>query len=186
MQKQLTIVAGVLLAVVVVVYACWFWFGGEALESPGKLAQQALTAPTLEEQQAAAARLATVACLLRKTESQSPAREPLLQVLRSESTAPTVRAVAIPGLMWIWDYQSMDLLLAALDDPSVDVQNAARQAVVALLELDATKFPAVASADERQKQTQELKARWADFQKPGADGVSKLDACRKRLAEQYP
>jgi len=182
MAQQLKIAAGVLVLVVVVVYVWWCWPSQEKLESPQALAQQALSAPKLEEQEQACARLVTVAGKLHKSGPRNPAREPLFQVFQ-ESKAPTVRVAAARGLASIWDYDSMEALLAALDDPSVEVQAAAKQVILNLLELDRRRFPPAVSAEERQAQAKEMRDRWEDFRRvPKSGRPSKLEAWQKRLA----
>jgi uncharacterized protein YigA (DUF484 family) len=181
MERQLKIAAGVLLVAVVACYTWWYWPSHEKLEAPEVLAQQALSAASLEDQERACARLVAVAGKLHKTGPRNPAREPLLQVFK-ESKSPTVRVAAICGLASIWDYDSMEAMFQALGDQSAEVQAAARQAIVNLMSLDPRRFPPAASAEAQQAQAKELRDRWEDFRKTPANGRSKLEAWQQRLA----
>jgi hypothetical protein len=183
MGQQLKIVAGVLLVVVVAFYAWWYWPRGEELEKPEVLAQQALSAASLEQQEQAAAQLVVLAGKLHKTGPRNPAREPLVQVFK-ESKAPSVRVAAIRGLGSILDYGSVDTLLGALGDSSEQVQLAAKQMIVSLLCLDARRFGPAASAEEREAQAKELRARWEDFRKTNKSGHSLLGDWEADLAER--
>lgn len=176
------IAAGVLLVAVVVCYAWWYWPSHEKLESPEVLARQALSAASLEEQERACARLVVVAGKLHKSGTRNPAREPLLQVFK-ESQSPTVRVAAIRGLASLWDYDSMETMFQALGDQSTEVQAAAKQMIVNLLCLDPRRFPPAVSAEQRQAQAKELRARWEDFLRvPKRGGPSVLEAWQQRLA----
>jgi hypothetical protein len=203
MGQQLKIVAGVLLVVVVAFYAWWYWPRGEVLEKPEVLAQQALSAASLEQQEQAAAQLVVVAGKLHKTGPRNPAREPLVQVFK-ESKAPSVRVAAIRGLTSIWDYDNLDAMLEAMNDPSAEVQVAAKQMILTLLYLAPRNFPPATTAEERQAQIEKLRERWEVFRwAPGKpttlsreqqeivrrqlkdpEGPSSLEIRQRALAEQ--
>jgi hypothetical protein len=183
MEQQLKLVAGVLLAAVVAFYAWRHFAARETLDSPQELAAQALGGGKPEEQELACARLVALAAKLNKSESRNPAREPMVQVYK-ESKRANVRATALQGLASIWDYDSMPLMLDALDDESVEVRAAAGQAVAVLLSLDPAQFDAVAAPEDRQTAVKGLRDKWQEFQKPGKNGHSRLQLWQERLSEQ--
>jgi hypothetical protein len=183
MEQQLKLVAGVLLAAVVAFYGWQYFASRETLDSPEELAAQALGGSKPEEQELACARLVALAAKLNKLESRNPAREPLVQVYK-ESKRASVRATALQGLASIWDYDSMPLMLDALDDESIEVRSAAGQAVTRLLSLDPAEFNAVATPEDRQVSAKGLRARWEDFhKKPNKNGLTALQIWKERLSE---
>ncbi len=94
--------------------------------SPEQLARQALEAPTPDEQEVAAVRLAGLG---------KPAKQHLRRVL-SQSQSPEVRAACIGGLAVQWDYDSMPAFLDALDDDSELVRGRAGRAVERMMSVD--------------------------------------------------
>jgi hypothetical protein len=104
----------------------WQILPAERRPSPDQLARQALEAATPAEQEVAAVRLA---------ELGTDAKDHLRQVL-TESQSAAVRAACIRGLAAQWDYDTMPMLLDALEDPSPLVRGRAGVAVQRLLGAD--------------------------------------------------
>ncbi|MGD0898879.1 MAG: HEAT repeat domain-containing protein [Thermoguttaceae bacterium] len=183
MEQWLKVVAGVLLVVVVAVYAWWYWPSGETLESPEVLAGQALSAAKTQDQELACARLVVVAGKLGKSGTRNPAREALLRVFKQSKT-PTVQGAALRGLASIWDYDSMGLLLDALGNDSVEVRAAAGQAVTSLLCQSREDFNPRAPPEQRKSQVQRLREQWKGFTTVGKGGLSRLDIWKETLAKR--
>jgi hypothetical protein len=102
--------AGVVL-LVTVIYG-WYYFPRGGRPSPERLQQLALTAATPQEQQAAAAQLC----------DWGEAAKPQMRSVLESSKEPAIKAMMIQRLGAMFDYDSMDLLLAGLSDESVMVR----------------------------------------------------------------
>jgi HEAT repeat protein len=102
--------AGVVL-LATVIYG-WYYFPRGGRPSPDDLQQQALSAATPQEQQAAAAQLC----------DWGEAALPQLRRVLEASELPEVRVMIIQTLGNLYDFDSMDLLLSALSDPSPEVR----------------------------------------------------------------
>lgn len=113
--------AGVVL-LVTVIYV-WYYFPRGGLPSPDELQQRALSAATPQEQQAAAAQLC----------DWGAAALPQMRNVLSASKVPEVKSLMVQSLGNQYDYESMDLLLTALDDESVDVRQRSALAVRKML-----------------------------------------------------
>ncbi|MCA9187645.1 MAG: hypothetical protein KDA99_18580 [Planctomycetales bacterium] len=79
------------------------------------LAELALTAPSMQERQAAAAKL---------TDLGASALPQMRQVFE-QSDAPEVRGICVEGLGRNWDYESLDAIISAMEDPSPDLRGRA-------------------------------------------------------------
>jgi hypothetical protein len=117
--------ACVLLVVLVAIYG-WSWFFRERVLSADELAEIALTAGSLEEQEAAAAKLAAMG---------RPAQSQLARVLGA-SKEPGVRATVVGELASQQAYECMPALLDALGDESLVVRGRAAGAMNRLLQID--------------------------------------------------
>jgi len=150
--RWLIIVAGVLLAVLALVYGIRF-FGGNRPVSADELAQQALSDPVLKQQQQAVAALVTL--------PQAARREPLQRLIK-ESTSPQVLSTAVLGLAGQWDYDSMPRMLELLDDPSPDVRTAAGSAVQRMMSVEYG-FRGTDSPEKREAAAARLRKQWEWF-----------------------
>ncbi len=137
-------------------------------KSAEHLAQESLEAPTSDEQEAAAVRLA---------ELGRPAREHLQRVL-SESQSPQVRAACIRALAAQWDYDSMPEFLDALNDESELVRARAGAAVERMMSIDAG-YRSEDSPQRRAAAVKHFRERWEQFR-----NSETLDYWKKRLEER--
>jgi len=122
---------------------------GPARPSIEELEQQAVSGGQVTDQQRAVNQL---------TESGSAARPALRRTLR-QAAEPEVKAASIQGLGQLYDYESMDDLLKALDDPSPLVRGRAGVAVQRLLGADFGFSPELEGEQLEQKITV-LKKEW--------------------------
>ena len=134
---------------------------------PAELAQKALEAASDEEQELAAVELAQLASdNEQKPQLREEAREHLRRVL-AESQSAAVRLACIRGLASEWDYQSMPVLLDALDDESDLIRGDAAMAVERMMSVDLQGFgyqyndpPA-----KREAASKRLRAHWEEWRK---------------------
>jgi len=155
MNKGLIYAVGGSAVLLAVIYG-WMWLGGGgSAASPEELARQALEAATAEEQEQAAVRLAAL--------PQSEARSHLRDVLRQSKVAG-VRAACLQGLGASHDYQSMDLLLEALEDESPLVRGRAGVAVTRMIGRD-YHFRANGSEESRAKAVKGIRTCWEEMKK---------------------
>jgi hypothetical protein len=122
MKKALLPALGAVVLVVAVFYA-WYYLPRGERASADELKAQALTAATPEERQAAAAQL---------SDWGTPAAPQMREVLQS-TDLPAVKAIMVQALGNQFDYDSMDLLLAGLDDPALEVRQRSGHAVRTML-----------------------------------------------------
>jgi hypothetical protein len=146
------ITAGILLAVLVVVYAWMYWPSSSGTASPEELAEVALNSSDQQEQVTAAKELSDLG---------EPAIEQLRRVL-AESDIPGVRAAVITGLANQRDYDSMPKLLDALEDPSLLVRSRAGATVRRMLPTDHG-FGAADPPERRAEVVKRLRAEWERF-----------------------
>ncbi len=125
MNRNLGIVAGIVLFVTLAYFA-WGWLSEEQPQTPQQLTQQALEAEGPVEREMAVARLAQLPTTGQKASVH------LRQVLQ-KSDLPSVRATAIQGLASEGDYDSLDVIIAALNDPDPLVRGRACAAVEDML-----------------------------------------------------
>lgn len=148
MRHGLWIALAVVAGLAVVVFA-WRYFSRDRLLAPAELADIALTAEDPQRRGGAAAQL------IRHGEA---AREELRRVL-AESDNDDVKSACIQALAAIHDYDSMNNILDALEDPSPLVRARAGQTVDQLL--GATYgFSYDAPQDVRQRQIEFLRKEW--------------------------
>lgn len=138
----------------VVGVAVWLLLGEPKL-SPQELAERALNAPTVKEQQEAAIELARCG-----KESVH-----LLRRVFLESSTPEVRAAIAQGLGHQRDVESLPDLIDAMEDASPLVRGRAGVAVKRIVGLDVP-FAANASHEERQKAVAFYRKFWEDAQAP--------------------
>ena len=152
MQGKLLIVAGILLLIVGVVY--WkYYLAGEKVLSPEELAQQALTAASAEEKEAAAVKL-------------SQAGEPGINEMRQvyqQSDVAEVRAACVKGLGVLRDYDSMDIFFQSLEDESALVRGRAGVAMIRMLGRD-YRFRANGSVAGRAQSIAGMKKAWEEME----------------------
>jgi len=127
MNKKLGIVAGIILIGAAGYYACGR-LGQEETKTPQQLVEQALQAENPEQREMAAAQLAQFPTKGRKATVQ-------LRTVLKKSDSPVVRATAIQGLASEGDYESMNEIIAALNDPNPLVRGRAGAAVEDMLGL---------------------------------------------------
>lgn len=137
--------------------------------SPEQLARQALEAPTSDEQEVAAVRLAQLG---------KPAREHLRRVL-SESQSPEVRGACIRGLAVLWDYDSMPAFLDALDDDSELVRGRAGTAVKRMMSSADYGYRSDDPPEKRAAAVKRFRAHWKEFRDSEI-----LENWKKRLEER--
>jgi hypothetical protein len=153
--KALLAMLGVVILLVVGVH-CWYYLGHWRWPaSPEKLAQQALNGATVDEKIRASLRLA---------DCGYKAQEQLRQVFR-ESDIPEVRAACIRGMGAIYDYDSMDMLLEALEDKSLVVRGSAGVVVSKMVMGHDVRFTfsAAAPEEDRKKAIKSLHESWEDW-----------------------
>ena len=153
MRGQLGLIAAILAIGVMVVYG-WRLLAGGRAPSPESLAEAALIAPTAAERERAAVQL---------TQLGRPAHEHLVRLL-GESAEPEVRAACIRGLAEQWHYDSVPVLLDALEDESSLVRGQAGAAVEHLLRVDYN-YRADAPPEQRREVVRRLRAWWEKFQR---------------------
>ena len=152
MQGKLLIVAGVLLLIVGVVY--WkYYLAGETVLSPEELAQQALTAASAEEKEAAAVKL---------SQTGQPGVDEMRQVYQQSDVAE-VRAACVKGLGVLRDYDSMDVFFNSLEDESALVRGRAGVAMIRMLGRD-YRFRANGSAAARAQSIAGMKKAWEEME----------------------
>ena len=134
--------------VVAVAVGRW-WFSGSEFPPPEVLAATALSDQPEEEREKAAEVLA-----------RHPDR-PLAQLKRvaAESESPRVRAAAVLGLGALRDWESMPLLIEALESPSVFLRERAASAVRQILNRDFG-FRARGGDAERRQAVETIKRCW--------------------------
>ena len=153
MSKGLKIAAGVFLGLFVVVYGCILLRGRSPdIRSVEELAQQALQADSRQKRERAAVQLAS-----RGEESIVHLRQVL-----STSESPQVRAACVEGLGRQWDYDSIEELFAALEDPSPLVRGRAGAALMRMLGRQRD-FRADAPPEERQHFIRLLRGDWEEM-----------------------
>lgn len=115
------------LMVVLLLVSGAVYLRGDDAPSPEELAAQAISAVDSQQRNQAAAQLAVVA----------DRRElPRLRQVYQQSSDPAVRATVMQSMGRLYDYDSMDSLLEAMDDPSPLVRARANAAVVRMIGLD--------------------------------------------------
>lgn len=146
-------------------------------KSAEQLAQESLEAPTPDEQEVAAVRLA---------ELGRPAREHLQRVL-SESQSPQVRAACIRALYAQWDYDSMPVFLDALDDESELVRARAGAAVERMMSVDFD-YHHDDPPEKREAAVKRLREHWEQFRKSEifANWKRRLQAREQREEQKRP
>jgi len=150
----LLIILGVVILVVGGVQ-CWYYLGHWLWRaSPEELAERALKGATVAEKTKAAVRLG---------DCGFEAREELRQVFR-ETDRPEVRAACILGMGAIEDYDSMDVLLEALESESLVVRGRAGVVVSKMVMGHDVRFSFEANApeEERKKAVESLRKYWED------------------------
>jgi hypothetical protein len=119
---------------------------------------------------------AAVTILVQRTtiDPDNPTREHLRKVFRESESAP-VRVAAIKGIAKGWDYDAMEDLFEALDDPSLEVRERAGRAVNRMLGL---RFPYNASDPpvKRALVVSKMRETWGKLQSTG-----RLDEWLERL-----
>ena len=111
-------------------------------------------------------------------EQNNPTREHLRKVFR-ESDDSHVRVAAIRGIAKGWDYDAMEDLLDALDDPSVEVRE---QAGITAQKMIGLKFRYDASdpPEERAKVVTHMRKMWEGLRDTG-----RLEQWLKRLPDVH-
>jgi len=170
MQGKLLIVAGTLLLIVGFTY--WkYYLAGENVPSPEELAQQALTAASAEEKEAAAVQL---------SQAGEPGIEEMRQVYQQSDVAE-VRAACVKGLGVLRDYDSMDVFFQSLGDESALVRGRAGVAMIRMLGRD-YRFRANGSPADRARSISGMKGAWEEM-KPDLQRI-KDDMQNKSLQNQ--
>jgi hypothetical protein len=135
--------------------------------SPAELAQKALEAASDEEQELAAVALSQLASdNEQKPQLREEAKEQLRRVL-AESQSPPVRIACIRGVASEWDYQSMSVLLDALDDESDLIRSGAAMAVEQMMSVDLVAFGYTYNDPpaKRKAASKRLRAHWEEWRK---------------------
>ena len=137
------------IALVVVGYYLWAWLDNDESRSTDELTTAALHEPTLDRRESAAIELIDAG-----TDGTVALRR-----LAYESGDDQVRAAAMEGLGRSVDFESMDVLLAALDDDSATVRGRAGVVVARMLGRD-RRFRADAPEEERRRIAQLYRDDW--------------------------
>jgi len=169
-KKMLLAILGVVMLVVGAVHG-WYYLGGLGWSaSPEQLAEQALQGSTVKEKTKAAVRLG---------DCGSEARDDLRRVYQ-ESDLPEVRAACIQGLGAMEDYDSMDLLLEAMNDKSLLVRGRAGSVVNKMIMGPDVRTPFRASdpEEDRKKAIESLRKYWEELR-----GSPLLNQRRRKLQE---
>jgi hypothetical protein len=128
-------------------------YGGKYLSrkppAPSQLADMALNSELPDQRQHAAVMLA----------DSGPAGVPHIREVFRRSEASDVKVACIEGIAQNWDYDSMDLLLDALDDPSPVVRGRAASAVMRMVGRN-RRFRAEGPEAERKMLAQYMREDW--------------------------
>jgi hypothetical protein len=92
--------------------------------------------------------------------SRGPGSVDYLRRIAAQGPSPDVRAVAIDGLGSNWDYESMEFLLTAMDDPSPRVRARAASVVAGMIGRERN-FQPLADPRERQRIIAAYRDDWA-------------------------
>jgi len=168
-NRVLYITAGILFLVTIVFYGMKF-FPEDAPIPPEELARMALEAPTAEEQELAASQLAGV---------DPPPLDHLRRVVETTKSAQ-VRAACIRALGKARDFDSMEVLLTALDDESPQIRGQAAVAVMTMIGRRYKEYRADSPAEDRAPFVKEMREYWRNEMK----GSPLEESARKRFAEQ--
>lgn len=155
---------------VAVVYGCRY-LNWDTKRPPDVLADVALNGSTGDERELAAAEL---------TEYKEEA-QPLMRDVLTKSQDPKVRAICIHGLGNIYDYESIDIFLAGLEDESSIVRG--RSAVV-MGKLIGRTFPFDPDGDDanRAKQVEAIRKEWDSIKDSGL--IEQFAERMKRKAQE--
>jgi len=156
MRRSLLIALAAVVGLALIVVAWWF-LSRERVPSPEELAEIALTAESPQERERAAAQL---------IRHGDDAKDELRRVLAGSDT-PEVRAICVQGLAALRDYDSMENMLDALEDPSAVVRSAAARAGMQLLGAK-YEFDAEGPPEKRKKTVEFFRETWSEYK--DADG----------------
>ncbi len=148
MKKALLPALGGVVLIAAIFYA-WYLTPRETRASPDDLKTRALSAATPAEREAAAGQLSAAGATA----------APQMREVLSLTDLPSVKAIMIQSLGNLYDYDSMDLLLNALDDPSLEVRQHSGNAVRAMLGRTIP-YDAQASTAERAKAIAFMRKDW--------------------------
>jgi len=156
MHRSLLIALAVVVGVALVVVAWWF-FTRPSLLSPEELAEIALNDESPQERERAAAQL-----LRHGDESLDELRE-----VFAKTDTPEVRAICVQALAALRDYDSMEEMLEAMEDPAAVVRSRAGRAVMQLLGAK-YEFDAEAEPEIRQETIDYFRGMWEKYK--GSEG----------------
>jgi len=148
-NNRLFVLAGVL-SILVLSWYGWGWISSSSKPSPQQLADTALKSPNPQEKERAAVRLAQM---------EYTAVPEMCRVLQ-ESDVPAVKAAMIQGLAVDRDFNSMDTLLNAMNDPILLVRVRAAGAVQRMLQIEVPGYRPEAPPEERLKAIKIYRAEW--------------------------
>ena len=151
-QRNLAIFGGLVVLTVGIILSSYY-LRGDDRPTPQELASAALANTTRTDQTAAAVRLGTY--------GEPAAKVELRRVLR-ETTVPDVKAACIEGLGKVWDYESMDLLLDAVEFGSPKVRGRAAVVITRMTGRD-RRYRAKAPAAERQRLVRFMCEDWEEI-----------------------
>ena len=146
------------------VYGCRY-LNWETKRSPEELMQVALNGETAEERELAAAEL---------TEYGEEAKQNMRDVL-AQSNDPNVKAICIHGLGLIYDYESIDIMLAGLEDESPVIRGRSAIAVRKLIGRSFHFDPAMSETERRQR-VDAIRKEWESIRDSGL-----IDQFRERM-----
>ncbi len=167
LKKVLLPALGGAILLVVFVYGCRY-IDWTRKRLPAELVQTALTGATPDERQLAAAEL---------TEYGSQVLPELRQVF-AQSDMPAVRAICLHGLGNVYDYDSLELFFAALDDESPLVR-ARAAAVLERLLGRRFGFNAHAGEAERRRTVDRMRQEWNGIKDSGL-----IDQFKERMLQR--
>jgi len=148
-RNSLYITAGVLALIAALYWGARWLRSGDAELPPEELFRLALEAESPQEREEAASRLA----------AHGPAVKGYLRDLLAKSDTPGVRAECLRALAEFWDYESMDAMLAALDDQSALVRGRAEACVERMLSIESP-YRYNDPPEKRRQAAQALRTYW--------------------------
>jgi len=170
LKKVLLPALGGTILLVAVVYGCRYW-NWEEKRTPEELARIALEGETPEARQLAAAEL---------TEYGEEAKSLMREVL-SQSDHENVRATMIHGLGRIYDYDSMEIILAGLQDESPIVRGRSAVAARKMIGRSFHYDPSM-SKEQRAEVVQAIRKEWENIRDSGL--IEHFKERMKRREEQ--
>lgn len=156
------------MAVGICLFIAWFNQSPKG-PSPDELAEVALHAATELERETAAVKLA----------DYGPAATEALRRVAAQTTDPAVMGLAIEGIGKLWDYDSLDILLNAVERGPEQVRGRAAVVISRMTGRD-RRYRSDDSPEDRKRQVRYMREDWQEIrQSPYFDDL------KKRLRESH-